>query len=155
MPAAVQNTIEREVTFPYPIERVWATLTEPAAMSQWFCSLGVEIDLRPGGLARFLFRDGSYRAIIHAVNPPTYFAWRWAPGTLEDRDRPLEEQEPLTLVEFFLNPVGTSTRLRLVESGFGALAEEQRMAALRDNDQGWDECLVEFAAALADDGRQG
>jgi hypothetical protein len=39
--------------------------------------------------------------------------------------------------------------LRLVESGFGALTEDQRIAALRDNNQGWDECLVEFAAALA------
>jgi uncharacterized protein YndB with AHSA1/START domain len=149
MPTAVQDIIEREVTYPYPIERVWATLTEPASMQQWFCSLGAEIDLRPGGLARFLFQDGSYRAIIHTVEPPRHFAWRWAPGTLEDPTRPLAEQEPLTLVEFFLEPVGTGTRLRLVESGFGALTEDQRIAALRDNNQGWDECLVEFAAALA------
>lgn len=151
MTMTVQDTVEREVIYPQPIARVWAALTEPELMRRWFCGAGAEIDLRPGGEARFMWPDGSSRAIVATVDPPRQFAFRWVPGNFEQADRPLAEQ-PLTLVEFSLDEVAGGTRLRLVESGFADLADEMRIAAFRDNDLGWDECLANFAAALEDEG---
>src|SRR4029079_17162404 len=46
------------------------------------------------------------------------------------------------------------TRLRMVESGFAAFAESQRIAALNQNNGGWDECFTGLAALLGSaDGR--
>jgi len=152
MTMTIQDTVEREVVYPQPIARVWAALTEPELMRRWFCGAGAEIDLRPGGEARFMWDHGTSRAIVETVDPPRQFAFRWAPGYGgEDPSLPLAEQ-PLTLVEFTLDEVDGGTRLRLVESGFAALPDAMRTAAFRDNDQGWDGCLANFAAALEDEG---
>ena len=154
MATMIRDAIEREVVYPQSIERVWTALTEPEQMQRWFCSIGVEIDLRPGGAARFHFNEGSFRAIVETVEPPRHFAFRWVPGGLEDRDLPMDAQGPLTLVDFQLESVEGGTRLRLVESGFAALDEARRTAAFGDNSGGWDECLAELEALLRDsDGR--
>jgi uncharacterized protein YndB with AHSA1/START domain len=148
----VQDTVEREVIYSQPIERVWAALTEPERMRQWFCNAGAEIDLRPGGEASFKWDHGTSRAIVETVDPPRQFAFRWTPGYKgEDPNRPLAEQ-PLTLVAFTLEPVDGGTRLRLVESGFAGLDESRRIAAFQDNDKGWDECLANLTNVLEADG---
>jgi uncharacterized protein YndB with AHSA1/START domain len=155
MTTAVQDTIKREVTFPKPIERVWSALTEPDQMKQWFGSNTAEIDLRPGGAINLVWDDMAARAIVETVNPTSHLAWRWKPGGIEDdTSRPLSEQGPLTLVEFFLEPVAAGTRLRVVESGFSAFAEDQRIEALAQNNGGWDACLEGLARLLGSaDGR--
>ena len=154
MTTMVQDMIEREVVYPASPERVWAALTEPDQIRRWFCNEGAEIDLRPGGAIRLSWSHGTSRAIVETVDPPHQFAFRWAPGyNGEDPNRPIEEQ-PLTLVAFTLEPVDGGTRLRLVESGFAALDESRRIAALKDNSGGWDECLAGLSALLgAGDGR--
>ena len=60
------------------------------------------------------------------------------------RIEPLEDQGPLTLVAFSLEPVAEGTRLRLVESGFASLSDQRRATAFGENDEGWGECLAEF-----------
>jgi uncharacterized protein YndB with AHSA1/START domain len=78
---------------------------------------------------------GDFPVRVEKVDPPTYLAYRWAsafPG--EDlRD------DNSTLVEFTLAVEGDKTRLRVVESGFAALAasEELRRKAMEDNNGGW------------------
>ena len=148
MVTTVQNTIEREVVYPQPIERVWAAITEPQLMRHWFCSQGAEIDMRPGGAMLLKWNHGTSRAIVETVDPPRRFSFRWYPGSGEDPARPLEEQGPLTLVAFSLEPVAEGTRLRLVESGFASLSEQRRATAFGENDDGWDECLAELEALL-------
>jgi uncharacterized protein YndB with AHSA1/START domain len=155
MVTAVQNTIEREVIYPQPIERVWSALTEADQLRKWFGSQTAEIDLRPGGMMHLVWEDMTARAIVDTVNPTSYFSWRWKPGSVaDDLTRPLAEQEPLTLVEFTLEPVDRGTRLRMVESGFAAFDESQRSAALGQNTEGWSHCFAGLAALLGSaDGR--
>jgi uncharacterized protein YndB with AHSA1/START domain len=155
MVTAVQNTIEREVIYPQPIERVWSALTEADQLRKWFGSQTAEIDLRPGGMMHLVWEEMTARAIVDTVNPTSYFSWRWKPGSVaDDLTRPLAEQEPLTLVEFTLEPVDRGTRLRMVESGFAAFDESQRSAALGQNTEGWTHCFTGLAALLGSaDGR--
>lgn len=152
MVTTVRDTVEREVVYSQPIERVWAALTEPEQIRRWFSSGGAEIDLRPGGKLLLIFDEGASRGIVETVDPPRRFAFRWYPGAGENPDLPLEAQGPLTLVEFTLEPVADGTRLRLVESGFAALTDERRQQALGDNNQGWHECLASLTELLGANG---
>ena len=151
MATVIQDTVEREVTYPQPIERVWAALTEPEQMRRWFCDKGIDGDLRPGARIRFLWSNHTSGAIVETVEPPRRFAFRWVPGMFERADLPLEEQD-LTLVDFTLDAVDGGTRLRLVESGFAAFDEARHAEAFRMNSGGWDECIAELTAFLEGEG---
>ncbi len=155
MVTAVQNTIEREVVYPQPIERVWSALTEADQVKRWFGSKTAEIDLRPGGAMHLVWEGMTARAVVETVDPTSYFSWRWKPGSVaDDLTRPLAEQEPLTRVEFMLESVEAGTRLRMVESGFAAFDESQRVSALGQNTEGWTECFKGLEALLGSaDGR--
>jgi hypothetical protein len=45
------------------------------------------------------------------------------------------------VVEFRLEPFGTGTSVRLIESGFAALPTEKGESSLKDNSSGWDYML--------------
>jgi uncharacterized protein YndB with AHSA1/START domain len=82
---------------------------------------------------------GDFPVRVEKVEPPVYLAYRWAsafPGAELREDNS-------TLVEFTLTAEGDKTRLRVVESGFAALAgtEELRGQAVKDNSGGWPEVL--------------
>ncbi len=139
----VPDRIERELLLPHPIEKVWAAITEPAQLVQWFGQTA-EVDLRPGG-AMLLGWDehGTSDALVEAVDPPTRFAFWWPAG-----DGPLTE-ENRTLVDFNLAPTDDGgTRLQLVESGFAALASGAAQHA--DNTGGWEAELGDLVAYLDD-----
>jgi uncharacterized protein YndB with AHSA1/START domain len=142
-----QDRIEREVVIQAPVERVWAALTEPAHLAEWFGDGGAEMDrLRPGGRITFIWREhGTARAVIERVEPPRVFAYRWAL-------RPDVDPRPgnSTRVEFTLWEEGTATGLRVVESGFGELewSEEERARDVESNIAGWTAELGELAAHL-------
>ena len=140
------DSIERETTIEAPVERVWELLTQAAHVGRWFGDAGAEIDLREGGEMVVLWREhGSVRARIETVEPHTRFAYRWAPYKDPGGDEPAEGNS--TLVEFTLAPDGDGTRLRVVETGFAALAtsEEQRAHNLEANTEGWAAELGELA----------
>ena len=149
----VPDTIERETVIAAPVGRVWALLTQAEHLGRWFGDAGAEIDLRPGGAMTVRWTDhGTSHARIVAVEPPTRFAYRWAPFTDPGGEEPVEGNS--TLVEFTLAREGDGTRLRVVESGFASLAtsEEQRAKNLEGNTRGWayetDE-LREYAEKVA------
>jgi uncharacterized protein YndB with AHSA1/START domain len=132
------DQIERETTIEAPVERVWELLTQAEHVGRWFGDAGAEIDLRPGGELVMHWREhGSSRARIEAVEPQRRFAYRWAPFKDPGGAEPVEGNS--TLVEFTLAAEGDATRLRVVESGFAALAcsDEQRAANLEGNTEGW------------------
>lgn len=128
------DRIERDLLVAAPVERVWEVLTEAKHIAGWFGE-SAEIDLRPGGELLLTFEGhGTCQAVVERVEPPRAFAFRWAyeAGIAPDPGRS-------TLVEFTLTEEGDSTRLRVVESGFSALAvpaDEQRRR-LADNTDGW------------------
>ena len=84
------DEIRREIVVDAPIERVWRAISSPDEVSQ------------------------SFAAEIVTVDEPFRFAYRWA---LEPA-KVLDESH-VTHVEFTLEQAGDSTRVTLIESGFG------------------------------------
>ncbi|MGD9894087.1 MAG: SRPBCC family protein [Dehalococcoidia bacterium] len=73
-----------ERRFAHPLEKVWAAVTEPEQMKMWFPS-GVEVDLRPGGVMRFIDagEDGAtFEGAITALDPPRLIAYTWGEDAL-------------------------------------------------------------------------
>jgi uncharacterized protein YndB with AHSA1/START domain len=130
----IPDAIEREILIDAPVEAVWRIVTEPAQIVQWF-SDEAEIELRVGGGGRLKFNSGdSYQLQIEAVEPPHRFVWRWVQpeGSIARQDNSL-------LVEFNLQPEGTGTRLRVIESGFDNLdwSDEQKARYADNHRRGW------------------
>ncbi len=130
----VTDRIEREIIIDAPVERVWAALTTPEQIAEWFGDRAT-VDLRTGGAAEFHWADyGSFHAAIERVEPQRAFAYRWA----RDKDVPPVAGNS-TLVEFTLAPEGAGTRLRVVETGFSSLdlPEAEQAQHHKDNTEGW------------------
>lgn len=141
----IEDRIERETLIEAPIERVWALVNEPG----WWAVQD------PSEVAGTVAREGEtviapnsaygdFPVRVERADPPTYVAYRWAsafPGQ-ELRD------DNSTLIEFTLADEAGTTRLRVVESGFGGLAggDELRRKALEDNTGGWAEEIASLKA---------
>ena len=135
------QTVEREIMVAAPVDRVWAVLTEPQHIGQWFGSRA-ELEPRAGGDGLLEFDGyGAFKISVVRFDPTSHFSYRWAnkvgaeavPGTS-------------TLVEFTLEPAGDRTKLRVVESDFDTLpltrAEQEQEIA--EHTRGWREELDEM-----------
>ena len=95
--------IIREIVLPAPRDDVWEALTDPERLKDWFANT-VELDLRPGGVARFRWGNGEERhATFTEVETGRRLAFDW-----DDDD----EGE----VEFTLEDDADGTRLTVIES---------------------------------------
>ena len=94
--------IHREVVYEgVAREELWAALTEPERLEDWFAN-DVEIDLRPGGGASFRWGNGEERhATVIEVDPERRLALHFD-----------DEGE----VEFTLADADDGTRLTVVET---------------------------------------
>jgi uncharacterized protein YndB with AHSA1/START domain len=137
-----EDRIERETLIAAPLERVWSLVTQPGFWVADEASL-------PGTVARegesMLAKNpqhGDFPVRVEKVQAPTYVAYRWTSAFPGEELR----EDNSTLVEFTLTAEGDKTRLRVVESGFAALAgsEELRSRAMKDNTGGWPEVLDAF-----------
>ena len=94
-----------------PIEKVWAALTTPERLADWFADFGFEDGLRVGG--RFDLRMPGFgyetRCQIVAIDRPRLFAWTWG---LPDGPARLEDA-----VRFELEPDGDGCILTLTNPG--------------------------------------
>lgn len=133
------DRIERETLIEATPERVWQLVTEPG---WWVASSpsGTAVEGETTVCANDTYGDFPVR--VETVTPQTYVSYRWASAFGGEDLR----QDNTTLVEFTLTPEGSGTRLRVVESGFAALAgsEELREKAHSDNSGGWVEVLDAF-----------
>ena len=111
-----EDRIEQDVLIDASPESVWAVLTEPAHVGEWFGQgAPAEIDLRPGGIMQLDHGDhGKFPTTIVDVDPPRRFTYRWASGFPGEA----ANEANSTLVEFTLEPENGGTRLKVVESGF-------------------------------------
>jgi uncharacterized protein YndB with AHSA1/START domain len=135
----VPEEITQDIVIDAPVQRVWDVITEAGHIRQWFAFDGASIDLRPGGALVFHWKEhGTHHARIEVVEPPHRFAYRWAHRADE---QPTEGNS--TLVEFSLTPEGSTTRLRVVESGFRALdlPEAEQATAVAENTEGWSDAF--------------
>ncbi|MEV4189424.1 SRPBCC domain-containing protein [Streptosporangium canum] len=134
-----EDRIERETLIAAPLERVWSLVTEPGF---WVADQanppGTVAEEGESTVAKNA-EYGDFPVRVERVEPPTYVAYRWASAFPGEELR----EDNSTLVEFTLTPEGGKTRLRVVESGFAALAgtEELRRQAVKDNTGGWPQVL--------------
>jgi uncharacterized protein YndB with AHSA1/START domain len=90
-----------------PIEKVWAALTTPERLSDWFANTTVD-RVGVGGVMDLDFKDENYRSTgrIVTFEPMTTFAWEWT--ELDGSNR--------SLVRWDLEPDGDGTRVTLTHS---------------------------------------
>jgi uncharacterized protein YndB with AHSA1/START domain len=136
------DRIERTVEVAHSSSKVWAALTTAEGLSAWFGHEAM-IDLRPGGTARMTWPgDPAAEMRVERVEEPKVFAYTWhIYGLPQDDPR-------RTYVEFTLEPVGSGTRLTVVETGFAQLSEDAHDKAFRGNTDGWAHELGELVTYL-------
>jgi hypothetical protein len=69
------------------------------------------------------------------MKPERFFSFRWHPYAIEPGVD--YSTEPMTLVEFTLEPDGDGTLLTVVESGCDAIPASRRAKAFEMNSAGW------------------
>ena len=135
----IEDRIERETLIAAPLERVWSLVAEPGFWVADEGSVSGAVAVEGESVLAKNARYGDFPVRVEKVEPPTYLAYRWASAFPGEELR----ADNSTLVEFTLTPEGGQTRLRVVESGFAALAatEDRRSQALKDNTGGWPQVL--------------
>jgi uncharacterized protein YndB with AHSA1/START domain len=130
-----EDRIERETLIAASLERVWSLVAEPGFWVADKASLPGTVAKEGELMVAKNAEYGDFPVRVEKVEPPTYLAYRWASAFPGEELR----EDNSTLVEFTLTTDGDKTRLRVVESGFAALAgsEELRGQALKDNTGGW------------------
>ncbi|SHN09152.1 SRPBCC domain-containing protein [Streptomyces yunnanensis] len=134
-----EDRIERETLIEASLERVWSLVAEPGFWVADKASLPGTVAQEGEEMVAKNPEYGDFPVRVEKVEPPTYLAYRWASAFPGEELR----EDNSTLVEFTLTPEGDRTRLRVVESGFAALAgsEELRGKAVKDNTGGWQQEL--------------
>jgi len=133
-----ERVVEKVLELDAPRGRVWAAITDPAELSQWFGD-EAEMDLRPGGDGAMIWKShGRFAMRILEVEAPRRLVWSW----VHDPNVAFE-RAPATTVEWVLTErADGGTTLSLTESGF--LTDEHQS----DNDHGWNEELGELVTLL-------
>lgn len=124
--------IEQEQTYPYPPERVWRALTDPAELGAWL--MPADFAPEPGHTFTFDARPslGMIEGEVLDVDPPRLLRCRWS-GVFGQ-----------TIVTFSLTPVGGGTLLRVTHGGWDREGLHHRDGF----DQGWHDKLAKDLAAL-------
>jgi uncharacterized protein YndB with AHSA1/START domain len=133
--------ITRSIDISAPAARVWAAITEPDLIAQWFGDF-CEFDATTGGAGAFGWpTHGPFRVVIEHVDAPKTLIYRWAREVGVD---PVPGNS--TVVRFDLTEISGGTRLTLVETGFDELVDPH--AAHADNTGGWQAELGELVEFL-------
>jgi len=139
------HLIRRTIQLAVPRERVWAALTEPELLIQWFGE-GFEVtSFEVGGTGRIIYEDfGDFPFEITEIAPQETLAFRWSGIPADELD------EYSTVVTFSLTGDESSSELTVVESGFESIpgGTRYRRDRLEQNREGWDVELDELAALL-------
>lgn len=129
--------ITRTIDINAPADKVWAALTEPDLIAEWFGDT-CEFDATPGGTGIFGWKEhGRHRVVVEHIDAPKTLVYRWA--RVPDAD-PVRGNS--TVVRFDLTEIADGTRLSLLETGFEDLDDPQ--AAHDDNTGGWRAELAEL-----------
>ncbi len=143
----MSDRIEKSITLRAPQSRVWRALTDYQQFNQWFhvalTGPFVEGRVTEGHITYEGYEHFRFHAHVVKLDPERYFAYRWHP--YPDPPEIVGSDEPMTLVEFTLEPVPEGTLLRVVESGFDKLPAHRRAKAFEMNEGGWEAQLENIA----------
>jgi uncharacterized protein YndB with AHSA1/START domain len=132
----MQDIITREITVKAKVQRVYEAITDPEQIIKWFPD-AVEGALEIGQRAVFTFEGhGKSSIYVVAAKPFEYFAYRWVPSTSGIVGDVMTV--PNTLVEFYIEEVGTETKVTLKESGFASLPADVAEKSFNENSGGWE-----------------
>lgn len=146
--SSATDRFERQIELRAPVSRVWRALSNHHEFGTWF-RVKLDQPFAPGAVVRGHLTNPGYEHLkfeltIDQVEPERRFSFRWHPYAVDpDKDY---SNEPLTTVEFVLEPIATGTRLTVSESGFDALPVERRAEAFRMNQGGWEAQLKNIDA---------
>ena len=138
-------TVRRTITIAAPVEKVWAAVTEPEHLRQWFPQSAELEPAAVGATGAFTFDGyGTFPVRIEELEPPHVVAYRWG----NDNAVPIEHLDAgrSTVFRFTLEPVDGGTQLTVVESGFDTLSDPA--GSMEGNRGGWDFELDELVAYL-------
>jgi uncharacterized protein YndB with AHSA1/START domain len=153
------DSVEREILIEASPEIVWAVITEPAQISRWF-SDEADVEGRVGADGTLTWRRGGrggnkeFDAIVPIrvveAEPFRRFCFRW-----NHPDGTAPDERNSALVEFSLLEEAGGTRLRVLESGIGAVTHDEESEAryLEDHGHGWEKHLGELRDYLASHSR--
>jgi uncharacterized protein YndB with AHSA1/START domain len=139
-PAEITKSVVEERLMPHPPEKVWRALTQSALIAHWL----MENDLKPQVGHRFTFRSkpqpgwsGITNCEVKVVEPMRRLVYTWGDGT--ETDSGLK-----TIVTWTLTPEAGGTRVRMEQSGFRPVDENNWRGAA----YGWKK-LVEALERVA------
>jgi uncharacterized protein YndB with AHSA1/START domain len=132
--------ITKSIDIDAPVDKVWAALTEPELIAEWFGDR-CEFDARPGGKGLFGWTEhgAESRVTIEHVDRPKTLIYRWAHVAGAD---PAPGNS--TVVRFDLAEIASGTRLSLLETGFEEL--DDPAGQHEGNVGGWEAELGELVA---------
>ena len=136
-------TVRRTVTIAAAPAKVWAAVTRPELIIQWFGDVAELDRLEVGAEGEFGFEGyGRFPVRIEELDAPHAIAYRWG----NENATPTTLDEHSTVFRFTLEPLdeGAATRLTVVESGFDNLSDPAK--AMESNRGGWDSELDELVA---------
>lgn len=138
------DRIEREILIAAAPERVWALVAEPGFWATDDERVRGTVVTEGQSLVARHSEHGDFPMRVEKLDPPHYLACRWVSAFPGEELR----EDNSTLVEFTLTPEGDGTRLRVVESGFAALAtsDDNRRNVIKDHTAGWKQCFAALAA---------
>lgn len=146
MSDVVPGCIERSIQIAAPLARIWGLVAEPG----WWINDGQIAEHTitwDGDVATVLDpTHGEFTIRLVEQREPEYVAYGWLAGTSEDQEQPLN-----TLIEFFLTEQLEGVEVRVVESGWAALEQTDRMRDnFAENTAGWEQELAVARAHLQD-----
>ena len=73
------DVVERCVEVAAPAADVWEAVVDPERLSEWL-NVEVDMDVRPGGAARFVTPDGRRLGVVEEVVPESRLVFSWWPS---------------------------------------------------------------------------
>ncbi|WP_329459273.1 SRPBCC family protein [Streptomyces sp. NBC_01497] len=138
-----RNVLTMVRGFPQPPSAVWAALTEPAALSQWF-PFQVDLDPRPGGTIAFAAPVSEVpltTGTVTEVRAPLVFAFNWGADHLSWAVTADGEGSRLTLAHTFDDRAGAPSFAAgwdLCMAALGRLLDGAPVEQRRDEGQSHD-----------------
>lgn len=139
-------TVRRTIRIAAPVDKVWAAVTEPALISQWFGRADFT-GSTPGSLGTLTWEGRDPLPVrIEAVDAPHSVTYRWnnddASGIV-----PAElDEATATAFTFTLEPVADGTQLTVVETRFDHTSDAA--ANMGFHREGWTSELDKLVALL-------
>jgi len=139
-------TVRRTIQINATLEKVWAAITEPALISQWF-GRAEFAGSGPGAVGTLSWDDhGSFPVRIEAVDAPRSITYRWSNDDALGTPPETLDEATSTVFTFTLKAMDVGTQLTVVETGFENTSDP--IANLNDHRGGWNSELDELVALL-------